>query len=396
MPPVKVLVLHNRYQQQGGEDEVFEQEVRLLRRMGHTVVTYEDSNDRLHQIAPVAGLLRAIWSNETMDRLRTVLRETQPDLAHFHNTFAMISPSAYYACREANIPIVQTLHNYRLGCPNASCAVSGRPCEKCVSRLIPWPGLARQCYRQSFSATAGVAAITATHKILGTYRRMVDAYISTTAFARGIHIRSGLPERQVFVKPNFANPLAAGTRGPGRYALYGGRITLEKGVDTLLAAWERLAGAMPLLLAGGGEGPIVEALRRAVAANPNIQWLGPRPHAEILRLMQGADFLVHPSPLYEGCSMAVVEAFSAGLPCLVTGHGSLGELVEDGRTGKHFRPGDFVDLAAKVEWMWANPGRAREMGEAARARFDSHFSPARNYEMLMEIYRAAEAHRRRQ
>jgi glycosyltransferase involved in cell wall biosynthesis len=394
MPALKVLMLHNRYQEKGGEDEVFSQEVGLLRRMGHTVVEYEDSNDRLHQIAPLPGLFRAIWSKETVSRLRAVLRETQPDVAHFHNTFAMISPSAYYACREANVPVVQTLHNYRLGCPNASCYLNGQPCEKCISRTVAWPGIVRKCYRQSRAATAGVAAVTASHKLLGTYRRMVDAYISTTAFARRIHIQSGLPEHLVFVKPNFVDSPAAGERQPRGYALYVGRITLEKGVDTLLAAWERLQCNMPLLLAGGGDGRIAESVRRAAASNPNIQWLGVRPHAEIMSLMLGADFLIQPSPLYEGCGMAIVEAFSAGLPCIVAGHGSLGELVEDGRTGRHIRPGDPSDLAAKVEWMRANSVRVAEMGEETRTRFEENFSPARNYKMLMEIYQAAAEHRR--
>jgi glycosyltransferase involved in cell wall biosynthesis len=394
LPPIKVLALHNRYRNSGGEDQVFAQETALLRRMGHTVVEYQESNDRLQQIAPLPDLLRAIWSTETVGRLRTVLRETRPDVAHFHNTFAMISPSAYYACREANVPVVQTLHNYRLGCPNACCSFNGQPCEKCVSRTVAWPGIVRKCYRQSRAATAGVAAITATHKLLGTYRRMVDAYISTTAFARAIHIRSGLPERLVFVKPNFADPPAGGERQPGGYALYVGRITIEKGVDTLLAGWEKLRGNMPLLLAGGGDGPIAESVRRAAAGNPNIQWLGERPHAEIMGLMLGADFLIQPSPLYEGCGMAIIEAFSAGLPCVVAGHGSLGELVEDGGTGKHFPSGNAAGLAAKVEWMRENPGQVRKMGEAARARFLESFSPARNYKMLMDIYQAAREHRK--
>jgi glycosyltransferase involved in cell wall biosynthesis len=392
--PQKILVLHNRYQQQGGEDEVFEQEIRLLRRMGHTVVEYQDSNDRLHRIGAVPALIEAIWSRDTIRRLRPMLQEIQPDIAHFHNTFAMISPAAYYACREARVPVVQTLHNYRTGCPNASCAIDGSPCQRCVAKTIAWPGIARKCYRGSRSATAGVAALTAVHKLIGTYRRKVDAYISTTEFARAIHIRSGLPQSRIFVKPNFVDPVPtpASQHQSHGYALYVGRITPEKGVDTLIEAWHKLRSPTSLILAGGGHGPAAEAVRRAQALHPSIRWIGAQPRAEIVKLMLGADFLIHPSRLYEGCGMVVVEAFSVGLPSIVSGHGSLKELVEDGSTGLHFRPGDPADLALKIDWMRTHPALRQQMAAAARAKFDEQFTPERNYGMLMQIYQSAIEH----
>ena len=393
MPAARVLVLHNRYQKKGGEDEVFSREVEVLRSCGNTVSVYEESNDRLHQIGPAPALLRAIWSWESAGKLRALLREARPDVAHFHNTFAMISPAAYYACREAGAAVVQTLHNYRLGCPNASCSFAGEPCERCVGRVVAWPGVVRRCYRQSRVATAGVALISAAHSLIGTYRRMVDAYISTTAFARRIHIESGLPGERVFVKPNFVEA-AAPARKRGGYALYVGRITPEKGVDTLLEAWKQAGDGAQLVLVGGGDGPVAEAVRRAGEGNPNIRWVGERPNAEVRQLMLGAEFLLQPSPLYEGCGMVVVEAFSAGLACVVSGQGSLGELVEDGRTGLHFRPGDAGDLAAKVKWMRAHRWQTEAMGRAARARYAAQFSPERNYEILKTIYQTAVKHRK--
>jgi len=388
-----ILVLHNRYQQKGGEDEVFIQEIQLLRRMGHTVVEYEDTNDRLQHIGAIPALLAAIWSGETIRRLRPILQETRPAIAHFHNTFAMISPAAYYACREARIPVVQTLHNYRTGCPNASCAIEGLPCERCIPKTIAWPGIVRKCYRGSRSATAGVAAVSAVHKLLGTYQRKVNAYISTTEFARAIHIRSGLPRSRIFVKPNFIDPPPSlSLRQPGGYGLYVGRITPEKGVDVLIDAWQKLAGRPPLILAGEGEGPTADAVRRAQALHPSIEWIGPQSRAAIVKLMLGADFLIHPSRLYEGCGMVVVEALSAGLPSIVSGHGSLGEMVEDGSTGLHFRPGDAADLALKIDWMRTHPALRAGMGLAARAKFDEQFTPERNYATLMRIYRSAIEH----
>ena len=393
MRPLKILIGHTRYQQAGGEDVVFRLESALLRQMGHTVITYEQSNHQLHEIGPVSGFVQAIWSRQTTARLGNLLRETQPDVAHFHNTFAMISPSAYYACQAAGVPVVQTLSNYRLGCPNASCAVQGQSCERCVPHTVAWPGVVRKCYRESRLATAGVAAMTAIHKALGTYGAQVDAFISTTEFARQIHIRSGLPEQRVYVKPNFVSPAPARPPEPrGGFAFYAGRLSREKGVDLLLDAWRLLRIPLRLVLAGEADGECAQAVRWAAVANPLIEWVGGQTHDGVGRLLQAADFLIHPSRLYEGCSMVIVEAFNAGVPCLVSGQGSLAEMVEDGRTGLHFRQGDAGHLAAQVEWLAENPARRVAMGEAARARYSERFTPERNYAMLMDIYQAAITH----
>jgi glycosyltransferase involved in cell wall biosynthesis len=389
---VKILLLHNRYQQPGGEDEVFHREAGLLRRNGHEVVEYEDSNDRLTEIGPVQGFVQAIWSRGTVDRLRRILRDVQPQVAHFHNTFAMISPAAYYACGEARVPVVQTLHNYRHGCANASCAVDGEPCERCISLPIAWPGIVRKCYRGSRTATVGAAAITSIHKLAGTYRNKVDAYISTTAFARGIHIRSGLPEDRIFLKPNFTDRAASGLHRRPDCGLFVGRLTREKGIDVLLEAARILGNRGSLQIAG--DGPEANTVREAARVDPCIEWHGTQSREAIARWMLGAGFLIHPSRLYEGCGMVLVEAFSAGLPSIVSGHGSLAELVQDGGTGLHFRPGDASDLAMKIEWMRTHPAEQARMGVAARAVFEARYTPEENYRILMGIYQAAIDHAR--
>jgi glycosyltransferase involved in cell wall biosynthesis len=392
MRPLKILAGHTRYQQAGGEDVVFTLETDLLRRMGHTVLTYEQSNQQLHDISPVSAFLQAVWSRQTTARLDVLLRDFQPDLAHFHNTFAMISPSAYYACQAAGVPVVQTLSNYRLGCPNASCAVAGQPCERCIAHTVAWPGIVRKCYRESRLATAGVAAITAIHKAMNTYGGQVDAFISTTEFARRIHIRSGLPERRVFVKPNFVVPAPGTPRKRGGYAFYAGRLSQEKGVDVLLAAWSQLRTPLRLVLAGEAGGDCTEAVREATRTNPRIEWVGGQTHEGVGRLLQEADFLIHPSRLYEGCSMVIVEAFNAGVPCLVSGQGSLAEMVEDGHSGRHFRQGDAAHLAEQATWLAAHPAQLDAMGATARSRYEKQFTPERNYALLMEIYQSAITH----
>lgn len=241
-------------------------------------------------------------------------------------------------------------------------------------------------------ATAGVAAITAIHKAMDTYGGKVNAFISTTEFARRIHVRSGVPESRVFVKPNFVEASETNPPERGGYAFYAGRLAREKGVDLLLEAWARLRRPMRLVLAGSPAGDCADAVRQAARTNPLIDWRGEQSHDGVGRLLRGADFLINPSRLYEGCSMVVVEAYGAGVPCVVSGHGSLFDMVADGETGLHFQPGDAGDLAAKVDWMAANPAGRQAMSDAVRARYQQQFTPARNYALLMDIYQAAISH----
>ena len=270
MVPKRILVLHNRYREAGGEDHAFEQEAALLRAHGHEVIEYVDTNQRIDDSRPLAFGLEAIWSGSTVARLERVLAETRPDVAHFHNTFLVISPAAYYACRRAGVPVVQTLHNFRLGCLNACCAYAGHPCDICVSRPVAWAGIARGCYRGSHTASALVASIGVVHKALGTFQRQVDAYISTSDFARRIHLRSGVPADRSYVKPNFAAD--PGPRVPASgpsYALFAGRMVQEKGPQIALEAWKQLASSgMPVTLKLAGDGPQAEGLRREYSGIP--------------------------------------------------------------------------------------------------------------------------------
>jgi glycosyltransferase involved in cell wall biosynthesis len=387
MRPAKILAVHNRYQQRGGEDEAFEQEVRLLRRNGHTVIEYVETNDDLDPTHPLRDAVEAIWSRKTLTRLGELTAQERPDLAHFHNTFARISPAAYYGCRRAGIPVVQTLHNFRIGCLNAACMINNSACQRCVPRLVPLAGILNGCYRGSRTASAAVAAITSTHKMVGTYRDQVDAYIALGEFARRIHARSGIPEHKLYVKPNFAEPQPPSSRSRNGFALFVGRLCPEKGITTLISAWERANLAVPLRIAG--DGPEAAAVAAAAARVAGIEWLGVQPHAEVLNLMHSAQFLVVPSIAYENCGLCIVEAFSAGLPCVVSDLGSMKEIVSHGETGLHFQTGNAGDLAAQVHWVAAHPEEREQMGQAARRCFMDRFSPDNNYRILLKIYDAA-------
>lgn len=314
----------------------------------------------------------------------------QPDVAHFHNTFMMLSPSVYYACKDAGVPVVQTLHNYRLLCPSAILYRHGRVCEACAGRAVAWPGVQHACYRGSAAATAVTAGMLTVHRLLGTWARAVDRYIAITEFARRKFVEAGLPAEKVVVKPNFLDVDPGTGEHDGGYCLFVGRLTEEKGVRTLLAAWRLLGGRVPLKIAG--DGPLAPEVAAAAAAAPSIEWVGPRSRAEVVALMKRAALLICPSVWYEGGSpMVVVEAFATGLPVVSSRLGGMAESVTDGHTGLHFTPGDAADLAARVEWAVADAGRLRQMGRNAREEFEARYTAERNYERLLAIYEEARA-----
>jgi glycosyltransferase involved in cell wall biosynthesis len=309
----------------------------------------------------------------------------RPDIAHFHNTFPLLSPAVYYACQREGVPVVQTLHNYRLLCAAATLFRSGAPCEECPEAGTPWPGVLHGCYRGSRPQTAVVAAMLLLHRTLRTWDRQVDRYIALTEFARRKFVEGGLPESKIIVKPNFVDPAPQPASGRGGYALFVGRLSPEKGVGTLLDAWRRLTD-VPLLVAG--DGPLrrdVEAAAAVLGAR-RLLFVGQQDHRQVLALMRDARFLVFPSAWYESFPLVVVEAFACGLPVVAGRLGAAAEVVGAGRTGLHFDPADARDLAAKAAWLWARPAESRRMGREARAEFERSYAAPRNYRILMGLY----------
>ena len=389
---MNILVVHNFYQQPGGEDRVLRAETDLLRDAGHSVVQYVRHNREMGSLHG-AGILRAgvdtIWAKRSFCELSNLLRAEKPEVAHFHNTLPLVSPAAYYACAEAGVPVVQTLHNYRLLCPGAYFLRDGRVCEECLGRSVPWPGVVHGCYRESRAATAAVATMLALHRAMKTWREKVGVYIALSEFARKKFIEGGLPEERIVVKPNFVDPDPGLKRGAGEYALYVGRLSVEKGLRVLLGAWGRLRGRIPLRIAG--DGPLKEEIAAEIKTRglSSVELLGRLAHSEIVSHMQGARFLVLPSVCYENFPLAVAEAFACGLPVIASRLGSMTEIVADGDTGLHVTPGDSAELAAKADWAWRNPGKLQELGKAGRQEYLSKYRPEQNYKRLMEIFERA-------
>ena len=229
MRSLKVLSLHNYYRQSGGEDQVFASEAALLEQNGHTVLRHEEHNDRIRPVA-IGAARDAVWSDTSYRRLQLLARSTAIDVAHFHNTFPQISPSGYYAVRRSGIPVVQTLHNFRLICASATLSRNGSVCESCIETKSLLPAIAHACYRNSRPATAALATMLAVHRAAGTYRKQVDLYIALSEFARRKFIEGGLPQDRIVVKPNFVSPDPGAGEGRGDYALFVGRLSEEKGM----------------------------------------------------------------------------------------------------------------------------------------------------------------------
>jgi glycosyltransferase involved in cell wall biosynthesis len=383
---MKILVAHTFYKQPGGEDQCVAAEVAMLKAHGHQVIQYFLHNDSTDTMGRVRLATRTIWSRTAYRELRQLLKAHRPQIAHFHNTFPLISPAAYYAAQAEDVRVVQTLHNFRLCCVNALLFREGAVCETCLGRTIPWAGIARGCYRNSHTASATIAAMVTAHRALGTWRNAVDMYIALSESSRCKLVAGGIPADKIAIKGNFAYPDPGPGTGKGGYAIYVGRLSEEKGLQTLLGAWRDLR-APPLKLVG--DGPLSSMLQDAAAHNPSIQWLGRLSLDTVYELVGDAAFLVLPSQCYENFPRTVIEAFAKATPVIVSRLGAMAEIVDDGRNGLHFQPGNSADLATKVQAMLADPLALQRMRRAARLTFDQRFTAEANHSRLMTIYEQA-------
>lgn len=379
---LRILLVHNAYQHRGGEDTVVEAEIALLRAYGHAVETYTRSNDDVAGLSALALARDTLWSARTSRDLEVVVRRFRPDVIHVHNTFPLISPSLYWAAARAGVPVVQTLHNFRLMCLNALFLREGRVCEDCMGHL-PWQGVARACYRGSHAASAALAGMLTLHRGLGTYQNKVARYIALNEFCRSKFIEGGLPGDRVVVKPNFVDfeaPVSSSREG----LLFVGRLSVEKGLTTLAQA---VALEPQLQLRVAGDGPEAGQLDGLAG----VSRLGSLPGEEVRQEMNRAVALVVPSIWYENFPRTIVEAFACGLPVIASRIGALADIVADGRTGLLYEPGNPRDLADKMAWALAYPEQMAVMGRNARAQYEAEFSAEVNYRRLMEIYGEAMA-----
>jgi glycosyltransferase involved in cell wall biosynthesis len=358
----------------------------LLRSAGHRVVPYIRDNS---EIAGYGALRKAslmvstTWSRNSYANLRALIQKERPDIAHCHNFLPLVSPAAYDACRSAGVPVVQSLHNYRLFCPAGTLFTANRRCEQCTRSLAK--ATYRRCYRNSRAETAVVSLMLGAHWLRGTWSRGVDAYIAPSVFCRDYFVAGGLPAKKVHLKPNFLAHDPGPRTERGDYALFLGRLCPEKGVLEMIEAWKQLP-QVKLLVAG--DGPLYDQAQHAASrTGGHVKLLGQLTAEQALARIKGACFLVFPSRWYEPFGMGLLEAAACGVPAIATRIGAIPELVHHGQTGLLFDPENFNELVERAGWAWAHPEEMEEMGTAARQMYLQRFTAEKNYEVLMDVYR---------
>jgi glycosyltransferase involved in cell wall biosynthesis len=384
---MRVLVIHNYYQYQGGEEQVFQSESELLKANGHQVWCYTLNNDRIGEMSSLSLLGKTLWNHQVYRELRSLIRQEQIQIAHFHNTFPLVSPSAYYACQTEKIPVIQTCHNYRLLCGNGMFLRDGKVCEDCLGKPIPMPIVRHKCYRNSQTASMGVATMLTAHRLAKTWDRQVDRYIALTEFARQKFVLGGIPAEKIVVKPNFVDPDPGYGEGNGGYALFVGRLSQEKGIDLLLSAWQQIGDRIPLKIVG--DGPLADRVAEAVNLTSGLTWVGRKSIEEVYTLMKGAAFLVFPSRWYEGLPRTIIESFAVGTPVIAPNLGSMSSLIADRETGLHFEAGNVGSLCDRVWWAASHREEMNKMRQRARAEYLANYTVAESYRKLLTIYHQA-------
>ena len=366
-------------------------EADLLRCHGHEVEQMFAWTKELDGASPLRLLsagMGTVWSWRGYSMMKKAIARFAPDIVHVHNTFPLLSPSVFWAADRAGVPVVQTLHNYRLPCANSLLLRDERPCQECVGHF-PWPALRHRCFGASFLQTAAVTSMNVVHRLLGTYRSKVHAFLVLTEFSKEIQARGGLPRQRIHVKPNFSPALVKLTSPRVRRLVFAGSIARFKGVHLLLEAWARIASAGHQLLMVG-DGPDRGELERRFAAHSNIIWSGNQPRERVVDLIASSRWLVLPSLVYENFPMSVLEAFSAGTPVIVPNHGAFAAMVSDGVEGLMFSAGDADSLSTALQTaLDASEGAWIQWSANARDKHVSAYSALNNYAQLMSIYQEA-------
>ncbi len=387
---MRVLMLHNYYQRRGGEDQAAEQDVELLCDNGHEVLFRTWHNDEIRDWSVLRKAclpLRTIWSGVARRQVEDDIRSFRPDVVHVHNFFPLASPAVHRAASRLGIPVVQTLHNYRLLAPCGLLLRNEAVCERCIDGTL-LNGVVFRCYRESALQSATVAAMIKAHRILRTWQEHVDRFIALTDFYRDTFVRCGWNPERMSLRPNYI----LDDPGPGSDsrsgAVFIGRLSAEKGVETVLEAWKELPD-VPLHIIG--DGPMLQSLRRRAEqlGLMSVEFHGWVQLADVLDMLKRVQVLVFPSIWYETFGRTIVESYATATPVLVSNMGAHASLVQPEHTGLLFTPGDAKDLARKARSMLSDAGRMRKWGNNARAVFEQEYTAGTALDRLIEIYDSA-------
>ncbi len=379
-----IVFAHNYYQQKGGEDTVVQQEMALLRSAGHKVSLYSRHNDDIEGLlSKLKVVFTSSYSKESRKMFEKYLCVEKPDIVHVHNFFPLLTPSIYDACKSLGVPVVQTLHNFRITCAGGLLMRDNQICELCI-KGSPYQAALHGCYRNSKFGSAVLAHMISKHKKLETWNKKVDRIIALTEFSKNKFIEAGISAENISVKPNFINdPLAERKIDlvvQRQGALYVGRLSHEKGIDVLLSAWGQIDYPLTIV----GDGPLRQQVEQC--GLKNVRYMGQLNSDEVSEEMLKAAFLVMPSIWYEGFPMVLVEAFAHGLPVVASRIGNLAEIVSNGNPGRLFNPKDPSDLVNSVACLTNDCVELVKMQYRARSVYESMYSSNQNLLLMENIY----------
>lgn len=411
---MRILLVHSYYRLRGGEDVVFEAEANMLESFGHEVFRYTRRNEDLVAQGRLANFKNTIWNREVADDITRLIRSQRIDVAHFHNTFPAISPLSIRAAHRAGAVTVQTLHNSRPLCAAGVCYRDHQPCTACIGKTFALPAIQHACFHDSRMATSAVVLKNLVHRAKKTFQNYLDVAIAPTKYVRDRYVSSNFPFAPIVVKPHFIDVELATGAGRGGYALFVGRLSEEKGLRTLLEAWPKLRGHLPLKIIG--KGPLENEVRDVAANslrhdqnNPPcnaVEHLGQLDQHSVYDAIGDAAVLILPSHCAESFGRVVIEAYAKGTPVVCANQGGQAELVHPG-VGGTFQSGDADDLARVIDSLITltnnqpdaaanGPGRYEvldAMRPLARLEYEQYYTAAINHDRLQQIYTNAIAKR---
>jgi glycosyltransferase involved in cell wall biosynthesis len=381
---MKILLVHNKYAYYGGEDSVFLSEAELLGQHGNCVELLVFDNKKIKTFKDKLLLgINILYNFKSARLLKDKILDFHPDVIHIHNFFPQASPSLLFVAKRFKIPVILTLHNYRLICPSATLFFNHEIYENSLRSVFPWDAIWKGVYRHSRLQTAAVVMMTAFHNIIGTWKNKVDRYITFTPFSLEKFKSSPLKvrESQWVLKPNFAPNPGKGNKDRKDFFLFIGRLVEEKGLNVLLKAAKLYDFKLYII----GDGTLRKKVERLAKINSNIHYLGFMNRDKIIDILKRSRALIFPSVLYEGLPVTIIEAFSTGTPVIASNFGAMAEVVNNKINGLLFEPGNEYDLALKIEEMQRYP--SSHYYENARQTYMQHYTPESNYQMLMKIYK---------
>lgn len=381
---MKVLILHSKYQLQGGEDTVVDQELELLRNH-HTVEILYFQNQAGWKGA--FQFLGSVWNIFSAKKVKQKIQEFQPDVVHVHNWHFATGPIIFRTIKRLGIPIVHTVHNYRLLCPSAILLHEGKLFTDSLNKSFPWKAVRNKVYRSSAILTFWSAFIVWFHKKIGTWEK-INSYSCLTPFAVNLFQESnfGVEKKKFIVKPNFTNPILGTNIEKDKHFLFVGRLSEEKGITVLLNAFKD----SPYFLKIAGDGPLKETVIDTIKKNSNISYLGSLKSDEIYIELQKTQALVFPSIWYEGMPMTLLEAFSCKTPIIASKIGAMTSMITNGENGFHFEVGNVQDLKQTLKHFFdLSEETKKELATNSHKNYQQQYAPNLQLEYFNSIYQEA-------